>query len=105
MTAPLEGPNTTCSGSSMSAPAPMSHLIDIHGVAEVLGVTPRHYSAAGGRASDPVSEDRPLRAIRPGRAQRVARPAACGTHSFVVLRPYGPPVALVAQARWPGVAQ
>ena len=41
MAAPLKGPNTI-GGISASSPAPMSHLLDIHGVAEVLSVTPRH---------------------------------------------------------------
>jgi excisionase family DNA binding protein len=42
MAASLEGSNTTSSNSSGPPPAPISHLLDIHGVAEVLSVTPRH---------------------------------------------------------------
>jgi excisionase family DNA binding protein len=41
MATSFEGPNTI-SGSSVPSPAFMSHLLDIHGVAEVLRVTPRH---------------------------------------------------------------
>jgi excisionase family DNA binding protein len=42
MATSLEGQNTTFGGSSVSPPAPMTELLDIHGVAEVLSVTPRH---------------------------------------------------------------
>lgn len=38
----LEGQDKTGDSGNLPSPKPVSHLIDIHGVAEVLNVTPRH---------------------------------------------------------------
>jgi len=42
MSASFEAQESTGKGGHRPAGAPASHLIDIHGVAEVFGVTPRH---------------------------------------------------------------
>ena len=42
MTASFEAQESTGKGGNRPARAPASHLVDTHGVAEVLGVTPRH---------------------------------------------------------------